>query len=152
NGIDNQTSYRAAVNAAVRSNAAIYTVDTRGLQAVVPGGAANTASRRGANAFNGRGMRGQFTQLQASQDTLVSLAADTGGKSLMDSNDFGKIFTEIQEDTSMYYILGYSSSNTTKDGRYRNIKVTVKLNGVRVDARKGYYADTDFQHLARESR
>src|SRR5215470_8021366 len=41
NGIDNQTSYRAAVNAAVRSNTAIYTVDTRGLQAVVPGGAAN---------------------------------------------------------------------------------------------------------------
>jgi VWFA-related protein len=152
NGIDNQTSYRAAVNAAVRSNTAIYTVDTRGLQAVVPGGAANSASARGAGAFNGRGMRGQFTQLQASQDTLLSLATDTGGKSLMDSNDFGKIFTQIQEDTSMYYVLGYSSSNTTKDGRYRNIRVTVKLANARVDARRGYYADTDFQHLAKEGR
>jgi VWFA-related protein len=152
NGIDNQTSYRAAVNAAVRSNTAIYTVDTRGLQAVVPGGAANTASRRGIGGFNGQGLRGQFTQLQASQDTLVSLAADTGGRSLMDSNDFGKIFTQIQEDTSMYYVLGYSSSNATKDGRFRNIRVTVKLTNARVDARRGYYADTDFQHLAKESR
>ena len=150
-GIDNNTSYKAAVNAAVRSNTAIYTVDTRGLQAVVPGGAANTASRRGAGAFNGQGLRGQFTQLQASQDTLVSLASDTGGKSLMDSNDFGKIFTQIQEDTAMYYVLGYSSSNTNKDGKYRNIRVTVKLN-YRVDARRGYYADRDFQHLAREGR
>jgi VWFA-related protein len=151
NGTDNNTSYKAAVNAAVRANTAIYTVDTRGLLAVVPGGAANTASRRGAGAFNGGGMRGQFTQLQASQDTLVSLAADTGGKSLMDSNDFGKIFTQIQEDTSMYYVLGYSSTNTTRDGRYRNIRVTVKLN-YRVDARRGYNADTDFQHMAREGR
>jgi VWFA-related protein len=152
NGVDNNTSYRAAVNAAVRSNTAIYTVDTRGLQAVVPGGAANTASGRGANAFNGRGLRGQFTALQASQDTLVSLAADTGGRSLMDTNDFGKIFAQIQEDTAMYYVLGYSSSNTAKDGKYRNIRVSVKVPSVRVDARRGYYADTDFQHLAREGR
>jgi hypothetical protein len=127
-------------------------VDTRGLQAVVPGGAANTASRRGIGGFNGQGQRGQFTQLQASQDTLVSLASDTGGRSLMDSNDFGKIFTQIQEDTSMYYVLGYSSSNTAKDGRYRNIRVNVKTANARVDARRGYYADTDFQHLAKESR
>jgi VWFA-related protein len=152
NGIDNNTTYRAAVNAAVRANTAIYTVDTRGLQAVVPGGAANTASGRGANAFNGRGLRGQFTQLQASQDTLVSLAADTGGKSLMDSNDFGRIFTQIQEDTSMYYILGYTSTNNARDGRYRNIRVTVKIPGVRIDARRGYNADTDFQHMAKENR
>ncbi|HEY2385007.1 MAG TPA: VWA domain-containing protein [Terriglobia bacterium] len=152
NGIDNQTSYRAAVNAAVRSNTAIYTVDTRGLQAVVPGGAANTASGRGANAFNGRGLRGQFTALQASQDTLVSLAADTGGRSLMDTNDFGKIFTQIQEDTAMYYVLGYSSTNPAKDGKYRNIRVNVKVPSVRVDARRGYYADRDFQHLEKENR
>jgi VWFA-related protein len=152
NGIDNQTSYRAAVNAAVRSNTAIYTVDTRGLQAVVPGGAANTASGRGANAFNGRGLRGQFTALQASQDTLVSLAADTGGRSLMDTNDFGKIFTQIQEDTAMYYLLGYSSTNPAKDGKYRNIRVAVKVPNVRVDARRGYYADRDFQHTDKENR
>src|SRR5215468_3052332 len=152
NGIDNQTSYRAAVNAAVRANTAIYTVDTRGLQAVVPGNAANTASGRGANEFNGRGLRGQFTALQASQDTLVSLAADTGGRSLMDTNDFGKIFTQIQEDTAMYYVLGYSSTNPSKDGKYRNIRVTVKIPNVRVDARRGYYADRDFQHTDKENR
>src|SRR5215470_13028798 len=151
-GIETQASYRAAVNAAVRSNTAIYTVDTRGLQAVVPGGAANTASGRGANAFNGRGLRGQFTALQASQDTLVSLAADTGGRSLMDTNDFGKIFTQIQEDTAMYYVLGYSSTNPAKDGKYRNIRVTVRIPSVRVDARRGYYADRDFQHTDKENR
>ncbi len=151
-GIDNQTSLRAAINAAVRSNTSIYPIDVRGLQAIVPGGNASQASRRGQGLFNGRGVRGQFTQQQQSQDTLVTLAADTGGKAFMDSNNFSPAFTKIQEDTAMYYVLSYVSSNSTKDGRYRQIRVTVKGKDLRVDARRGYYADTDFQHLAKESR
>jgi VWFA-related protein len=45
-GEDNQVELRAAVNAAVRGNVAIYPVDARGLQAVVPGGDASRASGR----------------------------------------------------------------------------------------------------------
>jgi hypothetical protein len=52
----------------------------------------------------------------------------------------------------MYYVLSYASSNATKDGRYRQIRVTLRQKDLRVDARRGYYADTDFQHLAKESR
>ena len=151
-GIDNQTSLRAAINAAVRSNTAIYPIDVRGLQAVIPGGDASTASRRGQGLFNGSGVRGQFNQQRQSQDTLVTLAADTGGKAFMDTNDFGPAFTKIQEDTAMYYVLSYASSNNTKDGRYRQIRVTLKEKDLRVDARRGYYADTDFQHMAKEGR
>ena len=151
-GIDNQTSLRAAINAAVRSNTAIYPIDVRGLQAVIPVGDASTASRRGQGLFNGSGVRGQFNQQRQSQDTLVTLAADTGGKAFMDTNDFGPAFTKIQEDTAMYYVLSYASSNNTKDGRYRQIRVTLKEKDLRVDARRGYYADTDFQHMAKEGR
>jgi VWFA-related protein len=151
-GIDNQTSLRAAINAAVRSNTSIYPIDVRGLQAIVPGGDASTASRRGQGLFNGSGVRGQFTRQSQSQDTLVTLAADTGGKAFMDSNNFAPAFSKVQEDTAMYYVLSYSSSNVSKDGRYRQIRVTVKGKDNRVDARRGYYADTDFQHLAKESK
>jgi VWFA-related protein len=151
-GIDNQTSLRAAINAAVRSNTSIYPIDVRGLQAIVPGGDSSTASRRGQALFNGSGARGQFTQQRQSQDTLVTLAADTGGKAFLDTNNFGPAFTKIQEDTAMYYVLSYASSNTTKDGHYRQIRVTLKGKDLRVDARRGYYADTDFQHMAKESR
>ncbi len=151
-GIDNQTSLRAAVNAAVRSNTAIYPIDVRGLQAVVPGGNASQASRRGQGLFNGSGVRGQFQQVRSSQDTLVTLAADTGGKAFTDTNDFGPAFSKIKEDTAMYYVLSYVSTNTVKDGKFRQIRVTVKKQDYRVDARRGYNADTDFQHLAKESR
>ena len=56
-GTDNQVELRAAINAAVRSNVAIYPVDSRGLQAIVPGGAARTASRGGTSAFSSSGVR-----------------------------------------------------------------------------------------------
>jgi len=153
-GQDNQVELRSAVNAAVRSNVSIYPVDTRGLQAVVPGGDARQASGRGQAMFSGRGMSRQFSQLAASQDTLVSLAADTGGKAFTDTNNFGEAFTRVQRDMSAYYLLGYSSTNKNKDGRFRRIQVRLRKNdtGYRIEARAGYYADRDFAHTSKTDR
>lgn len=151
-GQDNQVELRSAINAAVRAHIAIYPVDTRGLQAVVPGGDATRASGRGVSLFSGRGVSRQFSQLAASQDTLTSLAADTGGRAFTDTNDFGAAFARVQRDMSAYYLLGYSSTNTVKDGRFRRIQVRVKRDGVRVEARPGYFAERDFAHTNRSDR
>jgi VWFA-related protein len=152
NGQDNQIELRAAINAAVRANVSIYAVDTRGLQAVVPGGDARQASGTGVSLFNGKGVSNQFDKLASSQDTLVSLSGDTGGQAFTDTNDFGEAFTRVQRDTSAYYLVGYSSTNPVKDGRFRRIQVRVKRDGVRVEARAGYYADRDFAHTANSDR
>lgn len=153
-GEDNQVELRQAINAAVRAHVSIYPVDTRGLQAVVPGGDATRASGRGTAMFSGRGVAQQFSQLSASQDTLASLASDTGGRAFMDSNDFSDAFARVQRDMSAYYLLGYNSSNTSKDGRFRRIRVRLKssVTGARVEARQGYYADRDFAHTANTDR
>jgi VWFA-related protein len=151
-GQDNQVELRSAVNAAVRANVVIYPIDTRGLQAVVPGGDARQASGRGTSLFSGRGVQQQFAQLSSSQDTLTTLAGDTGGRAFTDSNDFGEAFARVQRDMSAYYLLGYSSTNPTKDGRFRRIQVRVKRDGFRVEARAGYYADRDFTHTAGTDR
>jgi VWFA-related protein len=151
-GQDNQVELRSAINAAVRANVAIYPIDTRGLQAVVPGGDARQASRGGQALFSGRGVQQQFAQLSSSQDTLTSLAADTGGRAFTDSNDFGEAFARVQRDMSAYYLLGYSSTNAAKDGRFRRIQVRMKKDGLRVEARAGYYADRDFTHTSRTDR
>lgn len=145
-GDDNQVEVRAATNAAVRANLSIYPIDTRGLQAVVPGGDATRGSRGGVGLFSGRNVRQQFADLGASQDSLHSLAADTGGKAFTDTNDFSDAFAQVKRDISAYYLLGYASTNTTKDGRYRRIQVRLKRAGLRVDARNGYYAERDFAH------
>ena len=153
-GEDNQVELRATINAAVRAHVAVYPVDTRGLQAVVPGGDARQASGRGTALFSGRGVSQQFARLSASQDTLASLASDTGGKAFMDSNDFGEAFARVQRDMSAYYLLGYNSANTAKDGRFRRIRVRLKraIPGARVEARQGYYAERDFAHTANTDR
>jgi VWFA-related protein len=151
-GQDNQVELRSAINAAVRANVSIYAIDIRGLQAVVPGGDARQASGRGQDMFSGRGVQQQFAQLASSQDTLTSLATDTGGRAFTDSNDLGEAFARVQRDMSAYYLLGYSSTNAAKDGRFRRIQVRVKRDGLRVEARAGYYADRDFTHTSRTDR
>jgi hypothetical protein len=152
-GTDNQVELRAAVNAAVRANVSIYPVDARGLQAVVPGGSARQGSRGGLAAFSGSGTSRQFSQLAAQQETLTSLASDTGGTAFVDTNDFGEAFSRVERDISSYYLLGFSSTNTSRDGRYRRITVRVRQrSALKVQAKEGYYADRDFAHTARTDR
>ena len=151
-GIENQSQLRSATNAAVRANMSIYTLDIRGLQALVPGGEAQNASLRGTSPYSGKSVAGQFDSNATTQETLVTLAGDTGGRAFLDSNDFGKVFTGVQQDTSLYYLLGYHSTNPARDGHFRRITVRVNRPGVKIDFRRGYYAPADFQHSTRDDR
>jgi VWFA-related protein len=153
NGADNQVEMRAAINSCVRSNVTLNPVDSRGLLAVVPGGAGRQGSRGGLGAFSGRNVADQFTQLASQQETLQTLAAETGGTAFVDTNDFGEAFDKVQRAFLSYYILGYVSSNVVHDGRYRHIQVRLKRKlDATVRARNGYYADRDFTHTAKTDR
>jgi hypothetical protein len=127
-------------------------MDIRGLQAIVPGGDAQSASLRGTSAYSGQSVISQYDSNFSTQETLVTLAGDTGGRAFLDSNDFSRVFKGVQDDTASYYILGYHSSNPARDGRYRKITVRVNRPGLKVDYRKGYYAPADFRHSTKEDR
>ena len=152
-GDDNQIELRSATSTCNRGNVSIYPVDTRGLQAVAAGGSA--ASRgNGRSLLTGGGMRG-FQQLNQSQETLTTLAADTGGRAFTATNDFGDAFARVQGDLAAYYLLGYSSTNPARDGRFRRITVRVnrpELKGLRVEARPGYYAGRSFANTNNRDR
>ncbi len=145
-GVENQSQLRATVNAAVRANVAFYPVDATGLVAEAPSGNASVASPRGTGVFSGTSQRGRADARNDQQETLVTLAADTGGKALLDNNDLSLGIRQAQKDINSYYILGYYSSNGTKNGKYRRIEV--KLNDkklqVKLEHRNGYYADKVF--------
>ena len=145
-GVDNQSALRAATAAAVKANASIYSLDVRGLQAFPPGGQAQNASLHGQSAYTGASIMNDLNGNAASQDTLATLSADTGGKAFFDSNDFSGIFSQVQKDSSVYYVLGFTSNNPAKDGRFRHLKVTVKRPDLKLDFRSGYYAGRDFEH------
>src|SRR6202790_2037801 len=151
-GVDNQSALRAATAAAVKANVSIYPLDVRGLQAFPPGGEAQNASLHGQSAYNGGAVLNDLDSNAASQETLSTLAADTGGKAFFDSNDFGGVFSQVQKDTSAYYVLGFTSNNPLKDGKFRHLRVQLNRPDVHLEYRSGYYAGRDFQHLNRTDR
>lgn len=151
-GIENQASLRAAVNAAVRANLVIYSLDTRGLQAITPVGDASTPSLRGTGGYNGGAIQNNLNANFSTQETLTTLSADTGGKAFLDSNDFAPAFAQIQRDSSAYYVLGFRSSNPLRDGKYRKLQIRVNRPGLKLEYRAGYYAPADFKHAGKEDR
>jgi VWFA-related protein len=151
-GVDNQSALRATTAAAVRANVSIYPLDVRGLQAFPPGGEAQNASLHGQSAYNGNAIFNDLNSNANSQDTLSTLAEDTGGKAFFDSNDFSGVFSQVQKDTSAYYVLGFTSNNPLKDGHFRHLKVQLNRQDVKLEYRSGYYAGRDFQHLNNSDR
>ena len=151
-GTDNQSALRAATAAAVKANVSIYSMDIRGLQAFPPGGEAQAASLHGQSAYSGQSVLSDLNSNLGSQETMATLSSDTGGKAFFDSNDFGAVFSQVQKDTSAYYVLGFTSNNPAKDGRYRHLKVQVNQSDLKLDYRSGYYAERDFEHLNKADR
>lgn len=152
NGVENQASMRAATNAAVKANMAIYSVDTRGLEALPPVGNASTGSLRGTAAYSGASMQSNLQANFGSQETLGTLSSDTGGKAFFDSNDFAPAFFQVQHDTEAYYILGFRSTNAARDGAFRHLTVKLNRSDARLEYRPGYYAPADFRHSKTEDR
>jgi VWFA-related protein len=108
-----QDLMREIAQAANRGNVTIYTLDPTGL----------TMEPR-------LGDRG----------TLYQLAAETGGRTIINTNDFSAGLNRVLEDTSAYYVLGYTPTRTEDDGKFHKISVKVKRPGVRILARQGYWA------------
>jgi hypothetical protein len=71
---------------------------------------------------------------------LARLAEDTGGFLVEQTNDLSSAFRRIDEDNQFHYLLSYSPSNTTFDGRFRAIRVKVRRPSLEVFARRGYRA------------
>jgi len=105
--------------AANRANAAFYTIDPRGLAGARAGPADFLLSGRGSyDSWN-------FT----TQNSLRSIAEQTGGRAMINRNDFDDVFREIDAETSDYYILGFALTNLDPTIRTRRLLVRVRGRG-----------------------
>jgi hypothetical protein len=75
-------------------------------------------------------------------DVLRTLADNTDGMAVVNDNDLDRGLKRISDDLTSYYLLGYLSTNSKLDGRFRALKVRVKQPGIDVRARRGYRAAT----------
>ena len=132
--IDYDSRFRNLLTMARQSNVAFYPVDVAGLRtmqlpASQPGGVAAQEAYRAS----------QVRKL----DVLQELAINTDGRAVVNTNDLSEGVRAISDDLSAYYLLGYYTNNTAADGKYRRIEVKVKQPGVKVSARRGYFAPTE---------
>src|SRR5580700_4209973 len=144
NGVDNQAQLHATVNAAIRAGVSFWPIDARGLVAQAPLGDATHGSPGGAGMYTGASAMASMSNFQRSQDTLWTMAADTGGKALLDSNDLAAGIVQAQKSTSSYYIIGYYTSNAALDGKLRRIKISLNDVSAKLEYRPSYYAGKQF--------
>jgi VWFA-related protein len=145
NGIDNQAQMHATADTAIKAGVTIFTIDARGLVASAPMGDASQGSSGGQSMYTGASAQTVTTNFQQSQDTLYALAGDTGGKAFLDNNDLSRGIVQAQESISDYYILGYYTTNTEPNGKFRRIRISLQNNQeAKLDYRQGYYANKEF--------
>jgi VWFA-related protein len=148
NGIDNQAQLRATVDAAIKAGVSFWPVDARGLVAEAPLGDATRGSPGNSGMYTGAASLATGDSLQRSQDTLFALAGDTGGKALFDSNNLAHGIVQAQQSISDYYSIGYYTTNTAQNGRFRRIKISLADDSnAGLDYRQGYYADKAFSRF-----
>jgi hypothetical protein len=111
----NEQRYQAAMEAANRGNVTIHVIDPRPL---------------GSTGFG-------------AANTLRRIAADTGGRAIVNTNDPTEQLNGVMADASAYYLIGYTPTRRGNDGRFHEITVRVKRRGVRVTARRGYWSASE---------
>jgi VWFA-related protein len=145
NGIDNQAQLHSTVDAAIRAGVSFWPIDARGLVAQAPLGDATQGSPGNSGMYSGTAAQANTTNFQQSQDTLYALAGDTGGKALFDNNDLTRGIVQAQKAISDYYVIGYYTTNTARNGHFRRVKISLNQDvTAKLDYRQGYYADKEF--------
>jgi len=82
----------------------------------------------------------QLNQARFASAANGMLTSSTGGRELSQRNDFTSGLHDVMEDASAYYLIGYAPERDPADGRFHKIDVRVRQKGLRVLARKGYWA------------
>jgi VWFA-related protein len=145
NGLDNQAQLVATEQAAIRAGVSFWTIDARGLVASGPLGDATQGSQGGSSMYTGGAASAMMSRFARSQDTLFALALDTGGKALLDNNDLDRGIVNAQHAQSDYYILGYYTSNTAVNGKFRKVKITLNSEmAANLEFRQGYFGEKEW--------
>ena len=142
-----RAEFRALVRAARESNAVLSFFDARGSKGPqIPGNDAEFG-----RTIEERDRSTIVQNFSHDAEGAESVALDTGGTVVKGTDNLAVGMEKAVEESRTYYLLGYSSTNAKRDGKFRNIKVAVARPGMDVRARKGYYAARDEAEKKKES-
>lgn len=135
-----------------RQNVSFYTFDAQGLKVLSDQAAMGRMLGPSFGTGFSRGLYGDNLEqrnealLNGTTHGLAELASSTGGQYISNTNNLAGAFARVNEDRRSYYMLSYSSTNPTLDGKFRSITVKVRREGVTVRARRGYVASPTIEH------
>jgi VWFA-related protein len=131
-------------DALMNAQIALYPIDIRGIASSDVFKANMGVNNYGESFISGAGTQRESREfsdeLQAAHSTMTDLAERTGGKAFYDTNDFGKAVRSSMDDGSTYYTLSYYPSDKNWNGKFRKIKLRVKLADAKLRYRLGYFA------------
>ena len=127
---------REATAAAQRANVNIYGIDPRGLSQF--GELIDVNLRSDYHQLEYGTFRGALHELRLAQESLLSLADETGGLAIVNAGDVLGGLGRVVLDNSRYYLLGYNSDPRQWSRAFMKIEVRVKRPGVEVRARRGF--------------
>lgn len=150
---ENSDMLQTAIGLANRSNVSFYSIDTRGLMTASAGNAANASLRHGASVSRSQNNKNVVSPDQFKQDDSVlyavksantqgpmaTLAENTGGFLIANTNDLKPLMGRVMEDVVEHYELSFSPTPTNYDGRFRKIEVKLERKGVHAQSRNGFY-------------
>lgn len=138
-------SLRRLVDQANRASVVIYTLDARGLLSAGIS-AEDDVGGRSTEQIE-KSLIDRRNELFDTQEGLNYLAKQTGGISIINSNDLSRGVQRMLDDQS-YYLVGYQPEEETFDAktrRFNKLAVKIKRKGVRVRYRSGFFGITDEQ-------
>ena len=141
---DVQGAMQDVVTAAARADVNFFTIDPRGLVGMdtsfveMRSTSVEDNLAPGGNGAMNVPPAALLAQMRLSQDSLRTLAEETGGLAAVNRNSASSAFDQIVKANSQYYVLGYYPPSHPRDGRFHNITLRVKRAGLKVSARKGY--------------
>lgn len=128
---------RTISDAAARAGVVIYSLDAQGLRSGQP-----DASEPGNFDPSGRLSRASTGEVAAMQAPLFTLAADTGGRALVNTNALGRVVSGALKETALYYLLAWKPEAAAGSGspKYQRIEIAVRERPEwRVLVRRGFY-------------
>jgi len=141
----------ALIERAIKANVVIAALDARGLYALTPGGDASQPD------VNSKSVLGRLsyttTENMMQSDALAIISSGTGGALYEGTNDYDEGFARTAATPEYLYVLGFSPLDLKLDGKYHNLKVTLKgVTGMTLQVRKGYYAPTHATNPADQAK
>ena len=126
------------MDAAARADVILSAIDARGLYVTEI-----DASERGGASASSTQLKTEYrrTTMSANENVMAELADATGGTYFHNNNDLEGGFRRLTAAPEYLYLLEFSLNGVKPDGRYHELKVKVDDQDLKVQARRGYFAE-----------